>query len=46
MNLDNLNLVELNAKEAEEVQGGFLFAALVIGIFIGILFAGGTVEVS
>lgn len=34
MNLDNLNLVELNAQEVEEVEGGYILA--VIGIAIGV----------
>ena len=38
MNLENLNLVELNAQEMKEVEGGFLLEllALVIGIIIGV----------
>ena len=28
MNLENLNLVELNAQEAEEVDGGLFFIIL------------------
>jgi hypothetical protein len=34
MNLDNLNLVELNAQEVKEVEGGFIIE-LLIGIAIG-----------
>ena len=30
MNLDNLNLVELNAQEVQEVEGGFLPLLVVI----------------
>ena len=29
MNLDNLNLVELNAQEVQEVEGGFDFKKLI-----------------
>jgi hypothetical protein len=36
MNLQNLNLVELNAQEMKEVEGGFLFA-FVLGLGLGIL---------
>lgn len=35
MNLENLNLVELNAQEMKEIEGGFL--DLIIGLVIGIL---------
>lgn len=31
MNLENLNLVELNAQEVQEVEGGFL-PLLIIGV--------------
>ncbi|URC12611.1 MULTISPECIES: class IIb bacteriocin, lactobin A/cerein 7B family [unclassified Flavobacterium] len=34
MNLENLNLVELNAQEMEEIEGGFLLEILV-GVLIG-----------
>ena len=37
MNLDNLNLVELNAQEMKEVEGGF-FGFLVV-LFMGWCFA-------
>jgi lactobin A/cerein 7B family class IIb bacteriocin len=36
MNLENLNLVELNAQEVQEVEGGFL-PAVVIGICWGVM---------
>ena len=37
MNLENLNLVELNAQEVQEVEGGFLFHILTItGVLDGI----------
>ncbi len=35
MNFENLNLVELNAQEMKEIEGGFL--DLIIGLVIGIL---------
>jgi lactobin A/cerein 7B family class IIb bacteriocin len=38
MNLDNLNLVELNAQEVQEVEGGF-WGALVLGALIGVAFS-------
>ena len=37
MNLQNLNLVELNAQEVQEVEGGLLFGLLCItGVLDGI----------
>ncbi|QOG02999.1 hypothetical protein [Flavobacterium sp. MDT1-60] len=37
MNLENLNLVELNAQEIQEVSGGELFTFIVLGaIIIGV----------
>ena len=30
MNLENLNLVELNAQDLQEVEGGFLPLAIVV----------------
>jgi lactobin A/cerein 7B family class IIb bacteriocin len=36
MNLDNLNLVELNAQEVEQTEGGFL-PVLAIGICWGVM---------
>lgn len=36
MDLKNLNLVELNAQEMKEVEGGFLFA-FILGLGLGIL---------
>jgi hypothetical protein len=38
MNLDNLNVVELSAKEAKAIEGGFfeIFIGLVIGTIIAI----------
>ena len=33
MNLDNLNLVELNAQEMKETEGGF-WGLLIIGIIL------------
>lgn len=33
MNLENLNLVELNAQEVKEVEGGFLPIAVVVAIW-------------
>jgi lactobin A/cerein 7B family class IIb bacteriocin len=36
MNLENLGLVELNAQEVQEVEGGFL-PAIVIGVCWGIM---------
>jgi|GEM_PF-2071476 len=37
MNLDNLNLVELNAQEVQEVEGGILFGLVCItGVLDGI----------
>ena len=42
MNLENLNLVELNAQEVQEVEGGIfllltnpLFIAFAIGVYNG-----------
>ncbi|MFE3872285.1 class IIb bacteriocin, lactobin A/cerein 7B family [Flavobacterium sp. ZS1P70] len=35
MNLDNLNLVELNAQEMQETEGGFI--AFLLGLGLGIL---------
>jgi hypothetical protein len=34
MNLENLNLVELNAQEAKTVEGGFLFRISFFGFNI------------
>lgn len=34
MNLDNLNLVELNAQEMKEIEGGF-WLEILVGIIIG-----------
>ena len=38
MNLENLNLVELNAQEMKEIEGGFWLEllCLVIGIIVGV----------
>ena len=38
MNLENLNLVELNAQEMKDIEGGFLLEllCLVIGIIVGV----------
>nr|WP_315252324.1 class IIb bacteriocin, lactobin A/cerein 7B family [uncultured Flavobacterium sp.] len=36
MNLEKMNLVELNAQEAKETEGGFLFE-LLLGLVIGVL---------
>ncbi|WPO80236.1 class IIb bacteriocin, lactobin A/cerein 7B family [Flavobacterium sp. KACC 22761] len=36
MNLEKMNLVELNAQEVEEIEGGFLLEILA-GIIIGAL---------
>ena len=36
MNLQNLNLVELNAQEVQEVEGGF-WAELIVGVVIGLI---------
>ena len=33
MNLENLNLVELNAQEMKETEGGFLLTLLFAAIF-------------
>jgi hypothetical protein len=35
MNLENLNLVELNAQEVQEVEGGVV--DLIVGLAIGLL---------
>nr|WP_315149020.1 class IIb bacteriocin, lactobin A/cerein 7B family [uncultured Flavobacterium sp.] len=32
MNLDNLNLVELNAQEIQEVDGGIWITLLILGV--------------
>jgi lactobin A/cerein 7B family class IIb bacteriocin len=40
MNLDNLNLVELNAQEVQEVDGGF-FPIAVWGVVIGAEYVAG-----
>lgn len=34
MNLENLNLVELNAQEVQEIEGGFLPLALVVAFYL------------
>jgi lactobin A/cerein 7B family class IIb bacteriocin len=34
MNLDNLNLVELNAQEVQEVEGGWIAVVLVIALLL------------
>ena len=36
MNLDNLNLVELNAQETKEVGGGSFFRFILTGVLDGI----------
>lgn len=36
MNLDNLNLVELNAQEVQEVEGGIIMQILPILIIAGV----------
>lgn len=38
MNLENLNLVELNAQEMKDIEGGFLLEllCLVVGIIVGV----------
>lgn len=36
MNLDNLNLVELNAQETKEVVGGSFFRFILTGVLDGI----------
>ena len=36
MNLENLNLVELNAQEVKEVQGGSIFRFILTGVLDGI----------
>lgn len=36
MSLENLNLVELNAQEMKEVEGGF-WAELIVGVLVGII---------
>lgn len=36
MNLEKLNLVELNAQELKEVEGGF-WAELIVGVLVGII---------
>ena len=40
MNLNNLNLVELNAQEVEEVDGGF-FPIVIWGVVIGAEYVAG-----
>ena len=41
MNLENLNLVELNAQEKQETEGGFLgfMIAAEIGLLVGFFVA-------
>jgi lactobin A/cerein 7B family class IIb bacteriocin len=34
MNLDNLNLVELNAQELQEIEGGFLPLLIIGAVFL------------
>jgi len=34
MNLENLNLVELNAQEVQEVEGGFLPLVIVVAWYL------------
>ena len=34
MSLENLNLVELNAQEVQEVEGGFLPIALIVAFYL------------
>jgi len=36
MNLENLNLLELNAQEVKEVQGGSIFRFILTGVLDGI----------
>lgn len=40
MNLENMNLVELNAQEVQEVEGGF-FPIVVWGVVIGAEYVAG-----
>lgn len=40
MNLQNLNLVELNAQEVEQIEGGF-FPIVVWGVVIGAEYVAG-----
>lgn len=37
MNLENLNLVELNAQEVQEIEGGFLLEFLLGALFAYII---------
>jgi lactobin A/cerein 7B family class IIb bacteriocin len=37
MNLKKMNLVELNAQEVKEIEGGFLFALLAGVLVIGLI---------
>ena len=41
MNLENLNLVELNAQEAQEIEGGILPVILAGITIIGAAYAAG-----
>ncbi len=38
MNLENLGLVELNAQEVKEVQGGFWLGLLILAVSIAIAY--------
>jgi ABC-type multidrug transport system permease subunit len=38
MNLENLNLVELNAQEVEEIEGGGLLIFPITGFICGYLY--------
>ncbi len=38
MNLENLNLVELNAQEVQEVEGGILLELFIPGLIIPAIF--------
>jgi lactobin A/cerein 7B family class IIb bacteriocin len=41
MNLENLNLVRLNAQEVQETEGGFI-PLIILGILFGKIVAGAT----
>ena len=41
MNLENLNLVELNAQEVQEVEGGILPLLMYMGYAFALGFTGG-----
>ncbi len=44
MNLDNLNLVELNAQEVQEVDGGFILQLMIEHPGAVMEFVGGVIE--